>query len=156
VKGAYNASLCYAHTDFDGSEAHKTLQRQLPKRPPHAVESAVALIVVLMEITNATQEDKRLWQAALTAITRHHTAMHSGELKADWQASPIVASAALEEALEVVGLDGRLMKEVLWHEYKGNGVALDLVTKHDELEGVLAYLWLSRLLRMADQRSQQI
>ena len=156
VKGAYDPNVCYAHTDYDGSDEHKALQRQLPSRPPHAAESAAALVKVLAGVSKATKANKVLLQAALMAITRHHTATHSGELKGEWKANKRVAKIALCEALEVVGLDETLMKKVSWNEYQGRGVSRYLVAQGDKLEGILAYLWLSRLLRMADQRSQQM
>jgi CRISPR-associated endonuclease/helicase Cas3 len=154
IGGAYDPSECYAHLEFDGSEDHKKLQDSMPKRPPHAAQSAVALINVLAEITN---ENSALWQAALTALTRHHTAKHKGEIKQDWKANPSVAVPALQQALQAVSLEDVLVKHIEWEIWNGDGIEGDRVAADQlQVEAVFAYLWFSRLLRLSDQRSLQI
>lgn len=151
VRRPYDPTHCYAHTDYDGSAAQKALQKKMGKRPPHAAESAAALVDVIVAVT---EENVALSLATISALARHHAATHRGNLGDYWRAYNPAAQSALVAALEVVGLEPTVAAGVRWEGYEG---VSDYLVRADpnEPEPVLTYLWLSRLLRLADQRSQQ-
>ncbi|MFW5941889.1 MAG: CRISPR-associated helicase Cas3' [Chloroflexota bacterium] len=62
-----------AHTDYDGTiEEHRQLERRLRgKRPPHAVESALAAVPFLLRLVEG-KLNHPLFRAGFTAIARHH------------------------------------------------------------------------------------
>ncbi|RME79198.1 MAG: CRISPR-associated helicase Cas3', partial [Chloroflexi bacterium] len=63
----------YAHTDYD-REHHQQLERQMKRRPPHAVESAVAVSPLLAAVFGTHRPAIR---AVFSAIARHHGAFSS-------------------------------------------------------------------------------
>lgn len=138
-----------AHTDFDGSKAQKEEQRRLGKRPRHAGESAIAAAELLEQLC---ENSESLWRAALTAITRHHSA--KGESYQPWQAHEI-AERAFEEALSEVDLPVELAEKVWWQPDESVSLVnyLTRLTPVHSQETLLTFL-LSRVLRLADQRSQ--
>lgn len=151
------ATHCYAHTDFDNSEAQKQLQRELGPRPTHAAESAEAVLKILIATCGLTGRQttpalKSLFSAALSAIARHHGATHNGGVDAKWQLSQH-AYTALRETMTYLEAEGDielLSKRVV----DSRGVQRYMVV--DDLNamlGVVGYLWFSRLLRQSDQQS---
>jgi CRISPR-associated endonuclease/helicase Cas3 len=146
---ALPADYMAAHTDFDGSKEQKEAQRKLGRRPNHAGESAIAAAELLWEVCG---EHRPLWQAAITAIARHHHAA-TGDYKP--YASHPAAERAFVEALNAVGLDPSLAKKVWWSPDGKEGLQPLLVDfAPSAIQGVLLYFLLSRILRLADQRSQ--
>jgi hypothetical protein len=137
-----------AHTDYDASDEQYRLQKKLGKRPPHAAEGAFGLIDVTWNFAN----HKALYSAMNTAITRHHSATHKGSVSA-FAAHP-QALAALQEAFTLVGLE-KLSFEPLQLSFEaGEGLCEELVNP-EKTQQFLLYLLLARILRLADQRSQQ-
>lgn len=57
----------YAHTTRS-TDSHREIERKMHRRPPHAVESAVASTPLLVRLP------EQLYQAVFTAISRHHGA----------------------------------------------------------------------------------
>jgi hypothetical protein len=133
-----------AHTDYDGqAEAEETLKRTLHDRKPnHAAESAQAVENLLWAHTG----EETLVRAALTAITRHHSAGAAGGHGA-FEAHP-AAQAELAGVMD--GLDPTLVQ---WSFPEGT-LARKLMRPDREIE-LLIYLLLVRVLRLADQRSQR-
>jgi len=132
-----------AHTDYDEqNEAEKTLNRRLRRlKPNHAAESAAAAMEWLLARTG----DQSLARAALTAITRHHSASASGRHRG------FSTHPAAEDVLrEVLGE----VKEVQWKVAEGE-LSRRLIRPKRERE-LLPYLLLARVVRLADQRSQRL
>jgi CRISPR-associated endonuclease/helicase Cas3 len=67
----YDKQGAYAHTDYDSENmTHRAQDKLLQgKRPPHAVESALAALPFLAAVVGKNRE---LIQAGFTAIARHH------------------------------------------------------------------------------------
>ena len=162
VGGDYEPQRAYAHTDNDGTDDHAALEKKLKKqigsRPPHAAESAAACLGLLSMLVGDRKHDKQLGVAALNAVVRHHGAGHSGALHKAWRADPIRSRAALEEAL--VALGGATSEEIaLFETIRWSLTTLDgleeerVEVKATRPQEPLLYLWLSRVLRLADQRS---
>lgn len=146
---ALPADYMAAHTDFDGSKEQREAQRKLSKRPNHAGESAIAAAELLWEVCG---EQRPLWRAAITAIARHHHAA-TGDYKP--YASHPAAERAFREALTAVGLEPGWAEKVWWSPDGKEGLQPLLVDfAPSAIRGVLLYLLLSRILRLADQRSQ--
>ncbi len=140
-----------AHTDYDEQdENEKALNRNLRHmRPNHAAQSAAAAMDWLLDQT----ADQSLARAALTAIVRHHSAGGSGKHGA-FHAHP-AASAALVQALAQAGLGGSDPTGIRWTLPAGETLVRRLIRPKRERE-LLPYLLLTRVLRLADQRSQEI
>jgi hypothetical protein len=141
IAGDYMA----AHTDYDGQdEAEEALSGRLyHMKPNHAVESAQAAEDLLWQDT----DDQVLVRAALSAIAHHHTAGASGS-HGRFIAHP-AAKGALAEV--VPDLD---VESAAWSFPEGS-LARRLIRPNREAE-LLPYLLLVRILRLADQRSQQV
>ncbi|MBS1251758.1 MAG: CRISPR-associated nuclease/helicase Cas3 [Anaerolineales bacterium] len=141
-----------AHTDYVGSDPeHQALQKQLGRRPNHAAESAYAMIDVFWDAVGADKDDRSLYDAMMTAIVRHHTAGHAGSCSAF--TAHDTAPAALREALKVVGLDEAPFDSVVWSFGANEELPQEMVSVRDE-RGLVFYFLLTRVLRLADQRSQ--
>ena len=139
-----------AHTDFDEqNEEEKALSRKLRRmKPNHAAESAAAAMDWLLEQAG----DQALARAALTAILRHHSAGASGR-HGPFRAHA-AATRALMEALAQSGLEAAEPAGIRWTLSEGE-LARRLIRPKRERE-LLPYLFLVRMLRLADQRSQKV
>ena len=138
-----------AHTDYDGSIAQRELQKKQGKRPPHAAESAYAL---RKPAFCAAGRNPNLTRAALTAIARHHTATHQGHVTAFQPASG--AQTALESAFSQADIDSSLLTTVTW-TFSDDDLANMFIESDKVTSQVIPYFLLVRVLRLADQRSQQ-
>jgi len=139
-----------AHTDFEPTNEQKAAQKKLGKRPPHAGESAMAGGRLLYACCQGNQP---LWKAVMTAITRHH---HAGSNSHQPFVMHKFAKPAVHEALDAVGLDRQLAEQIFWQV--GNDDVLDKYLVNFDRQGiqeVLFYFLLIRVLRLADQRSQE-
>ncbi len=132
----------YAHTDFD-PDRHRDIEKRMPKRPWHAVESAIATVPVLQQEFG---NQHPLTFATFGAIARHHAADSGSN-----QAFRLVADAAAHvfsvgewgEARELEGID---------NEVPAEAGAKDIIpAPMNSQEAFWAYLLLVRLLRRADQ-----
>ena len=144
------AGYMAAHTDYDASKEQKEAQKKLGKRPHHAGESAMAAANLLLGVCG---ENEPLWRASLTAIARHHHAATAGY--SAFTAHP-AAAEAFAAALAAVDLDQGLAAEAWWspdgvEDLSGLLVEFDL----RRAEAVWLYFLLVRILRLADQRSQE-
>jgi CRISPR-associated endonuclease/helicase Cas3 len=155
---AFAADYMAAHTDFDAHDkreraAQNTIQ---PKRPNHAAESARAGrdLIRAVAIHNPT-----LYSAIMSAIICHHSPQlregHGPFIPAQG------AKKAFSDAMRRVDLfDDPLLRtsgaKVAWAGFTAaEDLSADLIRvgRTDEL---LLYLFLVRLLRMADQGSQEL
>lgn len=139
-----------AHTDYDSmnEEEKKVNQKMRSRRPNHAAESAAAAIELLKEL-----KDPALVCAALTAIVRHHTADASGG-HGPFQAH-LQSRRAVLEIFTNAGLETYQIERILWNCSSSEALNRRLINFDDEKQ-LLVYLFLSRVLRMADQRSQEL
>jgi len=149
-----------AHTDFDSrteAGAERTIQ---PRRPPHAAESARAGEPLLSAVAS---ECDALYTALMTAIICHH-GVTLRENHGPWKPVPIHAKAAFDHALRVVGLfNDPVLLDALqaagaaldWHGFEASrslsGALIDPASSNE----VILYLILVRILRLADQGSQE-
>lgn len=140
-----------AHTDFDGlNPRHVELQKKMGKRPPHAVESAIASSPLLVA---TLREQPELLRAAFSAIARHHGAFSSsiqpyeivGSAKMSVHRTIDLASG-LTNALDLSKL--RLSDDPSHTPAKAIGT---MFTDAADNDGLLAYMLLARALRRADQ-----
>jgi CRISPR-associated endonuclease/helicase Cas3 len=134
-----------AHTDYDQrNEGEEALNRKLSSmRPNHAVESAKAALDCIWSQMN----DEALTRAALTAIARHHSAGARGDYGA------FSAHAGAQAALNQV-FDDVDATQAKWAFPEGT-MRQNLMRPQRRSE-LVVYLLLVRMLRLADQRSQQL
>ena len=143
----------YAHTDFDPiNPLHEEKQKSLGRKPPHAVEGAVAVAPLLAV---AFEECMPVFKATFTAISRHHGAF-TREYRRYALASGAAGAVAetltwLPPALEE-GLDAG---DLLVSEDPARTPVDDLIIDPGRDEEFLAYALLARVLRRADQAGTQ-
>jgi CRISPR-associated endonuclease/helicase Cas3 len=139
----------YAHTDFDPtSSLHEEEQRALGRKPPHAVEGAVAVAPLLAA---AFEDCEPLFDAAFTAIARHH-----GAFTREYKEYALDPGACAEVAgtltLLPAALAGDLRAEdLLTSESPARTPIDDLLVNPGRDTEFLAYILLARALRRADQ-----
>jgi CRISPR-associated endonuclease/helicase Cas3 len=140
----------YAHTDYDpGDPTHAAKQRTLGRKPPHAVEGAVAVLPLLAAALGTCEP---VFNAAFTAIARHH-----GAFTQQGQAYILTSGAAQAVAETLTWLPTHLAVEFdpqvhLWPSERPteHQIAEVLVRPRRDKE-FLAYTLLARALRRADQ-----
>jgi CRISPR-associated endonuclease/helicase Cas3 len=157
-----------AHTDFDSqnAEERRASARVQPQRPNHAAESARAGRVILEAVAQGCEP---LYVALVSAVICHHSpTLRDNHGK--WQ--PVggrggAAQRAFNEAMKCVGLhdDAVLLQAIRQHaspkpipwegfpELSG-GLSEEIIDVEHDAEVVL-YLLLVRIVRLADQRSQE-
>jgi len=139
----------YAHTDFDPTDPrHRDEQQALGRKPPHAVEGAVAVAQLLAK---AVDECEPLFNAAFTAIARHH-----GAFTREYRHYALAPGAdkAVAETLALlppVLADGLNTRELLTSEDPARTPIVDLLVHPERDAEFLAYALLARALRRADQ-----
>lgn len=143
------ADYLAAHTDSNPNDPEEKAlgQRMRGMRPNHAAESAAAVVNVLA----AEAGSLHLARAGLTAIIAHHSPGATGEHE-QFQAHS-AAPSAFPHLLTAAGLPSQLKREPVWGLKKG----AELVNRKVDFasdEQLLAYLYLARILRLADYRSQ--
>lgn len=140
-----------AHTDYDGSDRQRELQRSLPKRPPHAASSAMMTWGVVKNHIPCIP----LAKALLTAVLRHHSA---GAFRAQAYQAHQNAGKHFSLALGAAGLPEDWINDI--QHWKGDGnepITNALVSfTGDHIREAQLYFLLVRLLRLADQRSQKL
>lgn len=143
-----------AHTLYEPDNSlHQNLEkdRNMPKRPPHAVQGAVAAAQLSKQILG----NEAAGRAVVTAIARHHSA-DANTMEGGFKLHKAATSAMAEvfkELEEQVG--GQIPTKLLMTEYPR--VKLDLTTQkliiksttRDNAELLLYYL-LVRILRQCD------
>ncbi len=139
----------YAHSDSDpANPLHREKQQALGKKPPHAVEGAVAVAPLLAA---AVEECEPLFNAAFTAIARHHGAF-TREYKRygldPGACAEVDGTLTLLPAALAAGLGG----EDLLTGASPAQMPIDDSLVNPERDGeFLAYALLARALRRADQ-----
>jgi len=143
----------YAHTDFDPTDPrHREEQQALGRKPPHAVEGAVAVAQLL---ATAVEECEPLFNAAFTAIARHH-----GAFTREYR-HYVLAPGADKAVVETLALlpptlsDGLNTRDLLTSEDPARTPIVDLLVNPERDAEFLAYALLARVLRRADQAGTQ-
>jgi len=143
-----------AHTDHDPTKEQKDAQKKLGKRPPHAGESAMAAGQLLYDFCDGNEA---LWRATMTAIARHHHA--ATDSYKPFRMNQF-AKQSFQESLEIIGLPEGTIEELASQvQYEvGNEGDLSRYLIYYERRGwhsLFLYFLLIRVLRLADQRSQE-
>jgi len=155
-----------AHTDFNAKDERETKAERTmqPRRPPHAAESALAAHGLISAIAG---EHEALYAALMTAILCHHNPTLR-ENHGEWKPVQHYAKKAFNEAMRAVELvndpdlveAARKAKEsnkplVNWEKGfdKGRWLSSAIINPGKRNE-VILYLFLVRILRLADQGSQ--
>ena len=139
----------YAHTDSDpGNPLHQEKQRALGRKPPHAVEGAVAVAPLLAA---AAGECEPMLNAAFTAIARHHGAFtreYRRYALAPGSGEAVAETLAWLPSQFAAGLD---VGEMFVSEDPARMSIEDLFVDPQRDGEFLAYALLARALRRADQ-----
>jgi len=139
----------YAHTDFDPtSPLHREKQKSLRRKPPHAVEGAVAVAPLLAV---AFEECMPVFNAAFTAIARHH-----GAFTREYRRYALAPAASQAVAETLAWLPPSLAAglsacDLLASEDPARTPVGDLLVDPQRDAEFLAYVLLARALRRADQ-----
>lgn len=141
----------YAHTDYDStSEMHQQIEKEMGRRPSHALESAIAVAPLLAAAFDPARESKVI-KAVFTAIARHHGAFTTHSTRFQLVRD---APAAVRQTLPLVGKHAAHLNPA---KMLNSGKPMSQREKDkifvdgkndDEL---LAYMILARALRLADQ-----
>jgi len=158
IEGQYDPAKAYAHTELQTDE-HARIEKEMPRRPWHAVESALAGCYTVM---NVLGEEHPLCPAIFSAIARHHAPFSGshqkyqlrGDAEAHVRATFVAHLPAHQDKIELIS-QAKAMPKSTTH---------DLIIHpndwpHDEgdcAEGAfIAYQLLARVLRNADQLGTQ-
>ena len=143
------AGRFYAHTDQDPSDQkHVAAQGELGRRPPHAVEGALASAPLLATVAEGVDS---VLKAALSAVARHHGAF--AQTFALYQLAP-GAEQAVRHLIETRHPSVSCSAQSLFssgspHQMQLAGYLID-PQFDDEF---LGYVLLVRILRLADQEA---
>lgn len=151
-----DAAYMAAHTDYDRTTEWAENNKIRPRKPPHAAESARAGKALLDALAGRCDA---LYVALITAIVCHHSA----RLRSNHGPfAPVAqhARTAFNQAIECVGLlnDPVLRASSAKIDWKGFAAAEGLsddIIRVDRRDQVMLYLLLARILRLADQKSQE-
>lgn len=140
-----------AHTDYEGYSAqHVEWQKRMRRRPPHAVEGAVAASPLLVA---ALREQPPLFKAAFSAIARHHGAFSSSFQK--YQLPTLAKTQVLETMALAPGPTSALGPAMLRMSDDPVRTSAKMISSMfvsaDDTNGLLAYMLMARALRRADQ-----
>ena len=144
---ATQADQAYAHTDLFTAE-HRAVERQMPRRPWHAVEGALA---VLPTLAQAFGPEHPLTDAAFSAIARHHAPTsemnRAFRLLADAVRHVRVPQLA-DVPLELLGVEEPM---------PADAGARDIIAQPErDLSAFWAYVLIVRVLRRADQEGTRL
>lgn len=143
-----------AHTHYEpGNPSHEAAQKKMRRHKPatHAGEGAFASAHILWEALDG-RHHRQLYQAAVTAIARHHSpSVH--------EASPYClhpkAKDAVAEALGAVGGDDwRAWAQWLIANNEAPNLEKRLLNSESSWDGWLLYFLIVRILRLCDGLSQ--
>lgn len=139
----------FAHTDSDPTNPlHQEKQRALGRRPSHAVEGAVAVAPLL---ATAVGECKPVFNAAFTAIARHHGAFTKQGRRYTLAPAADQTVAGTLAWLPPPLADGLDTAELWMSENPSEASIRDFLVEPGRDKEFLAYVLLARALRRADQ-----
>jgi len=139
----------YAHTDFDPTNPlHREKQKSLGRKPPHAVEGAVAVASLLAA---AFETCEPVFNAAFTAIARHH-----GAFTREYRRYTLASGADQAVAQTLAWLPSPLVDRLnagnmLVSEDPARTPVDELLVDPQRDGEFLVYALLARALRRADQ-----
>ncbi len=143
-----------AHT-LSQTDEHRAIAKKVrPKRPHHAVESAIATVNIFKD---RFQECEPLCRAAFTAIARHHSP-HASELQKQYKLIK-KHNLNIEETLNLLPQKFAIKSAIpeLNPARKISNVTIrekieeDFLIRRDVSADVVSYMLLARALRFADQ-----
>lgn len=147
-----------AHTDYDSDDQREreAQSKVMPKRPNHAAESARAGRNLIRAIAG---DNDALYAAMVSAIICHHSPTLRGE-HGPFKPAGKAARHAFADAIKAVGLfDDALLRasgaKVDWNGFPQQEDLSGDVIDVRRVDDVVLYLFLVRILRMADQESQE-
>lgn len=153
-------NMLIAHTHYDkNNPIHEEAQKRLKSRKPstHAGEGADAGAKILWEALNG--KNQLLYQAAFTAIARHHSPTLTGQNVSVYTLSQSLMTA-MPEILKSAGItDNALLAQLL--RFSSQGQSPDLQKRLLKIPPEIDYLWwwlyfvIVRNLRYCDGRSQE-
>jgi CRISPR-associated endonuclease Cas3-HD len=139
----------FAHTRFDPTNSsHVEKQRTMGRKPPHAVEGAVAVAPLLAA---AAEGCEPVFNAAFTSIARHHGAFAKEYRRYE------LAPGAVEQIADTLAwsphpiADGLDPAEVFVSEDPALTTVNELLIDPRHSSQYLAYVILARALRRSDQ-----
>ncbi|MBM4448229.1 MAG: hypothetical protein FJ015_03185 [Chloroflexi bacterium] len=142
-----------AHTDYNPDDPrHQAAEAKMPgSRPPHAAESAVAVLKVLHQLLGAPGPGDpalKLLKAIFTAIARHHSPQADSykDFSLHHAARPTLAQV-------LVGVKGSEQVSQALEPSKKHQPITGLLVQPDSRDELLAYFLIVRALRLADQGS---
>ncbi|CUS04321.2 putative CRISPR-associated helicase Cas3 [Candidatus Promineifilum breve] len=153
--------IAVAHTDYDPTnELHKALERKMGrKRPNHAVESAYAVIPILLSMLPDKDKHRPLFRAAFTAISRHHAAFTSRpdsyRLIGGYEQHITETMALLPESLQSIDIAG-MWQQLVYDDKAQRGIDTSLLVQSDNEPDMVCYMALVRALRFADQQGTKL
>lgn len=135
----------YAHTDSETAE-HKSIERSMPRRPTHAVESALASSQVY---SAAFEDDSPLIYAIYSAIARHHSpfADSNGEYTLIPEAYEHVTTSLLKHLRTPIDLNWEFIMDA---PANADAQAAN-IAKPEDGAAYWVYLLIARVLRRSDQ-----
>lgn len=142
------AGFFAAHTDFDGfSTLHHDLEKKMRRRPPHAVEGAVAVSPIL---ASALRKEVSLLKASFSAIARHHGAFSRTfqPYRLHKHASMAVKETYQRHSTQIHPAGPISLRT---QDDPSRSQITSLLIDADDNDELLAYMVLSRALRRADQ-----
>lgn len=135
----------YAHTDSETDE-HKRIEKSMPRRPTHAVESALASIPLY---AGAFEADSPLATAIYSAIARHHAPFSASN-----DAYALIPNAD-HHIRETLAQHGFTLSSLGWQLNTGAPTNADAqghnIAQPESGASYWAYLLMARVLRRADQ-----
>ena len=139
----------YAHTDRDpDDQAHSAAERAQGRRPTHAVESAVASIPLLL---GSTEEILPVTKAAFTAIARHHGPFSRSYQR--YRLEPGADDVVHSLLTQLEGVSSWASAGVLTGATPEEDSIDELFIDPQFNEELLAYVLLTRILRLADHQA---
>lgn len=141
-----------AHTDYDpDSPVHLSAETAAASRPRHAAEGAVAASRILHQLLGAPAPDEprfKLFKAAFSAIVRHHSPQAN---KYRTFALHPNAIATLAQLLSPWDASGKISQDLIMSKH--SQPLTSLLVQADARDELLAYFFIVRALRLADQRA---
>lgn len=154
-------SYMAAHTDYDSSSPveRRESAKIRPKRPYHAAESAQAGSEFLRALAG---DCEALYYALMTAIVCHHSAALDRTGHGQFRPVSKAAKQAFNDAMRAVHMidDPKLLaaikrgQRIDWNGFPAAEALSDATIRLDRPAQIILYLLFVRVLRLADQGSQ--
>lgn len=140
-----------AHTDYDpANPVHQTAEAAMAtSRPRHAAEGAVAASRILHQLLGAPTPDEprfKLFKATFSAIVRHHSPQANKYRSFELHPNAV---ATLAQLLSLWDNSGKISQDLIISKHSQS--ITSLLVQADARDELLAYFFIVRALRLADQ-----